>query len=279
MHRWVLMQEAGGGDGGAAGSGGAASGSAGADGAASTGVAAGGASGVSGTGTAAAAAEGAQSGQAAGAANADGAAKPGVDLEALKPPTALTDGGEAKAEDGKEAPKDGEPKPDDKPVEYTDFTLPEGIAIEAEKLAAFKEAAAGAKLSQEQAQKFVDLHTQAITEASTKPYEMWRDTQKQWQDQIKADPEFGGAKLESETLPAIARAIREFSPNDDAAKALKQAFSFTGAGNNPEVIRFIARIGKSLAEGTHVSGKPAGGDGGKSAASKLYPSAGGNAQS
>jgi hypothetical protein len=149
-------------------------------------------------------------------------------------------------------------------------------------MAAFKEAAAGAKLSQEQAQAFVDMHQKAITEAATKPYEMWRDTQKAWQDTIKADPEFGGAKLETETLPAIARAIKAFSPTPEAEKALRQAFSFTGAGNNPEVIRFIARVGKTLKEGTHVAGSPTSGDGGKSAAQKLYPSAGsanGQAQS
>lgn len=269
LHHWVLMEEAGGDDGGAAGSGGAVSVGSGADGATGSGGASG-ATGNAGDGTAATAAEGAQSGQAAGAANADGA-KPGVDLEALKPPAALTDGGEAKPEDGKEAPKDGESKPDDKPVEYTDFKLPEGMTIEDESLKAFKDAAAGAKLTQDQAQAFVDLHAKALVEAATKPYEVWRDTQKQWQEQIKADPEFGGAKLEKETIPAIARAIKAFSPSPEAEQALRQAFHFTGAGNNPEMIRFMARIGKSLAEGSHVGGKPSGNDG-KSAAAMLYPS-------
>jgi hypothetical protein len=146
-------------------------------------------------------------------------------------------------------------------------------------MTAFKEAAAGAKLTQEQAQAFVDLHQQALQKAATAPYEQWRDTQKQWQDEIKADPEFGGAHMEKETIPAIARAIKAFSPDADAEKALRQAFHFTGAGNHPEMIRFMARIGKSLAEGTHVAGTPTSGDGGKSAAQKLYPTQGGNAQS
>lgn len=262
LHRWVLMNEAGGGDGGGTAVGGAG---------ASTGVA-GGSSGAdsnaatSGVGAASGASVSASTPTSSQAAGAEGA-NPSASLE---PPAALTD--EPKPADP------ATPAEPDKPIEYADFKLPEGVEVSAEALAAFKEAAAGAKLSQEQAQSFIDMHQKAIDAASTKPYEMWRDTQKQWQDTIKADPEFGGAKLETETLPAVARAIKQFSPNADAEKALRQAFSFTGAGNNPEVIRFIARIGMTLKEGTHVGGYPAGGDGGKSAASKLYPSAGPGSQ-
>lgn len=282
MHRWVLMEEAGGADTGAAGSGAAASGGA----AGGTAAGAGGVGGeAAGAGAASASSDaGAAAGDAgAVAAAADAAKNP---LDALKPPEPLIgEGGKegegAGSEGAKEgtdaAGKEGE-KVDDKPIEYADFTLPDGIEASPEQMAAFKEAAAGAKLSQEQAQGLMDLHTKALTEAATKPYEIWRDTQEQWQKEIKADPEFGGAKLETETIPSIARAIKAFSPNADAEKALRQAFSFTGAGNNPEMIRFMARVGKSLAEGTHVGGKPAGGDGGKSAAEKLYPSTG-NGQS
>lgn len=245
LHRWVLMNEAGGADTGGA--------------------------------PAAPAATPETPAPAAPAGGSGAAATPEAPAS-LEPPAALTDA-PAAPETPTDPAKPETPVEPEKPIEYTDFTLPEGVEVNAEVMSAFKEAAAGAKLSQEQAQGFVDMYQKALNEASTKPYEAWRDTQKQWQDTIKADPEFGGAKLEAETLPAIARAIQQFTPNADAQKALRQAFSFTGAGNNPEVIRFIARIGKTLAEGTHVGGSPAGGDGGKSAAAKLYPSAGtGNGQ-
>jgi hypothetical protein len=188
----------------------------------------------------------------------------------------VAESSETPAEGEKPAEKPAD-APADTPVEYTDFKFPEGLTPDAEALTSFKEAAASAKLSQEQAQAFVDHHIKALQKVATQPYELWRDTQKQWQAEIKADPEFGGAKLEKETIPSIARAIKAFSPNAEAEKALRQAFHFTGAGNNPEIIRMMARVGKSLAEGTHVGGTPTSGDGGKSAAQKLYPTqSGGN---
>lgn len=284
LHRWVLMNEAGGADGGAGGA--SVAGSADAAGAAGSGADAGntaGAAAAAGTGS-----DGAGAAAASGVAAAGEAAKAGVDLAALQPPASLVGeaGKEGEADEGAEGAKEGAEgegkeaaKVDDAPIEYTDFTLPEGVEASPEQMAAFKEAAAGAKLSQEQAQGLMDLHTKALTEAATKPYEVWRDTQEQWQKEIKADPEFGGAKLETETIPSIAKAIKAFSPTPEAEKALRQAFHLTGAGNHPEMIRFMARIGKSLAEGTHVGGKPTDGDGGKSAAQKLYPTQGGNAQS
>jgi hypothetical protein len=251
-----------------------------ASGSADAGSVGGGASGASGSG-------GGTGADAAGAGASETVATTaaGVDAASLQPPASLV--GEAgKEPEGTEGGKEGEAqtgkegeKVDDKPVEYTDFTLPEGFTIEDDALKAFKEAAAGAKLTQEQAQAFVDQHAAALQKAASAPYEAWRDTQEAWQKEIKADPEFGGAKLEKETIPSIARAIKAFSPNAEAEAALRQAFHFTGAGNHPEMIRFMARIGKSLAEGSHVAGGPTSGDGGKSAAQKLYPTQGGNAQS
>jgi hypothetical protein len=280
LHRWVLMNEAGGADAGGSGAGAAdAAGAASGAGASADAGAAAGANAAAGAGD--------HAGAAAGEAGKTGSVQSGIDPASLQPPASLVgeagkEGQAAEGEGAKEGEaqtgKEGE-KVDDKPVEYTDFTLPEGFTIEDDALKAFKEAAAGAKLTQEQAQAFVDQHAAALQKAASAPYEAWRDTQEAWQKEIKADPEFGGAKLEKETIPSIARAIKAFSPNAEAEAALRQAFHFTGAGNHPEMIRFMARIGKSLAEGSHVAGGPTSGDGGKSAAQKLYPTQGGSAQS
>ena len=183
------------------------------------------------------------------------------------------EGGGGAAQGDKPAGEEG--KPGEKPAEqtpaYEDFKLPEGVKLEGDDLQAFKDAAAGAKLTQEQAQGLVDLHTKALQQAQQQQYDAWHTMQRDWQAQVKADPDFGGAKFDAETMPAIAKAIQTFAPTPEAEKALRQAFSFTGAGNHPEVVRFMARVGKSLMEGGHVGGAPALGDGGKSAATKLYP--------
>lgn len=249
---WPVMDEQGG-DGGAGGA--AAAPAAGGDGAAA-GAPAAGATGEAGAGDGA-----------AGAAPASGA--PGNLVG-----EAAAAGGEAKPAEGegaKPAEGDGKPGAETKPPEYADFKLPEGIKLEGEALDGFKQAAAAANLSQEHAQSLLDMHAKALQQSMQQQYDAWHQTQRDWQAEVKADPDFGGAKFEAETIPAIAKAIQTFAPTPEAEKALRQAFSFTGAGNHPEVVRFMARVGKSLMEGGHVGGAPALGDGGKSAAAKLYP--------
>ena len=156
----------------------------------------------------------------------------------------------------------------DKPIEYTDFKLPEGVKVDDEVMGQFKTLAAESKVSQETAQKFMDLHTAAITKAANAPYDAWRSTQSAWQAEIKADPAIGGKNL-GQTQTAIAKAIDSMGPAE--AKAFRQALNFTGAGNNPAIVKGLALLGKSFTEGTAVSGaKPSGGDG-KTAAKSIYP--------
>lgn len=223
--------------------------------------------------------------------------------------TASIDSIKSLADEGAKAPQADDktadqPALDATPIEYTDFTLPDGFEASAEQMTAFKDAAAGAKLSQEQAQSFMDMHAKAIQdtlEASRKfneeswfnmtqqdrvyaidrlvskdPVERAKEAgalmpRQEWQEQLMADPQFGGAKFESETKPQIDAAIKAYSPSPEAAKALRDALSLTSAGNHPDVVRFLALIGKPL-RATHVAGTPVGGDGGRSAAAKLYPS-------
>jgi hypothetical protein len=178
--------------------------------------------------------------------------------------------GDAKPTEGTEATDGGEAKAPE-PVAY-DLKLPEGIEVDKAQLDAFTALLGENKVAPEVAQKLADLHIAAVKQIAEAPYQQWKDMQVTWQNEIKADPDFGGAKLESETLPAIANALRVFSPTPEAEAALRKAFSFTGAGNNPEIVRFVARIGKAVSEGSHV---PAGGptaESQKSPAEKLYPS-------
>lgn len=52
-----------------------------------------------------------------------------------------------------------------KPTEYTDFTLPEGFQMNTEQLEAFKPYAVELGMSQEQAQKAIDMHVQGMQKA------------------------------------------------------------------------------------------------------------------
>lgn len=158
------------------------------------------------------------------------------------------------------------------PGSEIDIKLPEGVTVDEKLLADFKGIIADAKLSpSERAQKLADMHLAALnaaTEASTK---LWTDTQKKWADEVRADKELGGSNFDPMRATA-AKAIDQLFPNKEEADRVRMALDFTGAGNNPEIIRAFYRAGKALSEGGPVAGKPTGSGGPKSAAATLYPS-------
>lgn len=160
-----------------------------------------------------------------------------------------------------------------KPIEYTAFTLPKDVTLDEATLKDFTALAASKKMSQEEAQGLIDLHVKQLQDVAKAPYKLWSDTQAKWQQEVKADPELGGANYDTKTRPAIAEFIRVFGGDEAGQKALREAMSFTGAGNNPAVVRALARAGAILQEGkTIAGGKPAPKP--NDPASTLYPNQG-----
>ena len=75
----------------------------------------------------------------------------------------------------------------------------------------------------------------------------------EWGSQTKADAEMGGDKFPA-TLANVRKAIDAMGTPD-----LQKALMLTGAGNYPEVIRFMARVGAAVGDPTRLTtGKPAG---------------------
>lgn len=301
IHRWMVM-EGESGDGGAPAGGAAPAAPSSSD----AGNAGGAGAGTSSDGSSASAsssqATATATGSDAAATGGDGKSPLGIKAAAIESPSSL-------ASESTEAPKDGDKPAEataDSPIEYDDFKLPAGVALEGEALTAFKEAAASAKLNQDQAQQLVDMHIRSLQEtleASRKfNEEAWfkmsqqdrvnniaqlisSDPEKQteeagalmpkqlWHDQTMADPDIGGTKFLSQTKPQMDAAIKAYCSTPESAKALREALTVTGVGNHPDVVRFFASVGAPLRP-QHVVGKPTSGDGGKSAAGLLYPTHG-----
>lgn len=155
------------------------------------------------------------------------------------------------------------------PETYT-FAAPEGAKVDDGRLAEFQAAAKDAGLTQEQFQKLASYGFEHIGKAANAPHEAWTALQQQWTNEVKADPEIGGAKLE-QSLGAAKLAIDAFGGN-----ALRQALDATGAGNNPAIVRAFVEMGRRMQDGSaHVAGKPAGAasrDGSfEGIASRIYP--------
>ena len=163
----------------------------------------------------------------------------------------------------------GEPKPvaeEFVPLTAADITIPEGLevneTIRDEALAIVNNRKSSPR---EQLQAYFDLQGKFAEEASEGISKTSEDTQKTWQDEVKADPTIGGDKLPA-TLAAVNKLVTEYG--DDK---LVEAFALTGAGNNVHVIRFLNTVASKLTEGKAVTAAaPANRDG--DAASRLFPS-------
>lgn len=128
------------------------------------------------------------------------------------------------------------------PDTYADFVLPEDMLLDevalAEATPLFKELG----LSQEQAQKVIDLYAKQVQAGSQKQIDDFNQLMSDWSTQAKNDSEFGGDKFE-ENVKIAQSAIAKYGTSE-----LKQLLNDHGIGNHPEVIRFMVRVGHTLKE-------------------------------
>ena len=125
---------------------------------------------------------------------------------------------------------------------YGEFKLPEGVTVDADSLKPATELFAETGLSQDQAQKFIDLAMARETAAAHKSVQAFVDLQSQWVSEIKADPDIGGDRLKS-SLASANRAIDRLN-----VPGLREALNFTGAGNHPAIVKAFVRLGQMIAE-------------------------------
>ncbi|RSY83122.1 peptidase [Sphingomonas koreensis] len=193
--------------------------------------------------------------------------------------TVLGGAGEGGAEggEGQEGAKDkgeageagDEGGPAGAPEKY-ELTPPEGFeALDADMLTAAEPVLRDLNLSNEQAQKLVPLMGQAVQRATEQAQQALTDgaaaQRKEWAEQFEADPEIGGANRKA-TEAAAARAFDHYGikPGEGVRKLLDES----GLGNHPDLIRFVARVGADLAEGSFERGSEVRAE--KPAEAKLY---------
>lgn len=145
------------------------------------------------------------------------------------------------------------------PVAY-DFKLPEGVELDTAVADEFKTVAADLKLAPESAQKVVDFYAKLQAQSA----ERFVKQVETWGEQVRADKEIGGAKLD-ENLAVARKAVDTFGSDE-----LKSLLNSTGMGNHPEVVKMMVKIGQAISEDKIVRGGPAAQP--KDAASILYGS-------
>jgi hypothetical protein len=153
------------------------------------------------------------------------------------------------------------PAPETPPAElplptYEAFTVPEGVTLQDDKIGEFQKllgtfehrlaqtpAEAHAAM-QQMGQQLLDLYVAETQEAQQRnarlQHETWTRTREQWVSEFREDPDIGGAR-QDQTV-ARAGALLELygqriGPEREAK--LRAVMDMTGAGDNPEVLRFM----------------------------------------
>jgi hypothetical protein len=145
------------------------------------------------------------------------------------------------------------------PEKY-ELTASEGRDFDPAVMEAYSEVARELNLSNGDAQKLLDKVAPVM---HARQQEQLATIKSDWEHASKVDKEFGGDKL-NENLGIAQKALDAFG-----TPALKSLLVETGLGNNPEVIRFMLRAGKTISEDKVHNGR-ASPNGDKSHADRLY---------
>ncbi|EBN0261665.1 peptidase [Salmonella enterica subsp. enterica serovar Derby] len=105
-----------------------------------------------------------------------------------------------------------EETPPGAPEKYA-FTAPEGQELDTSALAQFEPVARELNLTQEQAQKLVDVYPKVLAGVQQQQAESWQKQTEDWAAAVKADKDIGGDKPAS-NLGAAQRAIDTFGTKE-----------------------------------------------------------------
>lgn len=153
-----------------------------------------------------------------------------------------------------QTPPEGQTPPDtttakvEVPETY-DLQMPEGVELDKEAAAEFVNIAKSLELTQENAQK---LATIAATIQQKQNEAKVRQTES-WVEQVKADKDLGGDKLE-ENLGIARKALDAFGTPE-----LRDVLNSTGIGNHPALIKAFFKVGKAISEDKFVTGQASSG--------------------
>lgn len=158
-------------------------------------------------------------------------------------PSLLGEGDEKKP--AEEAKSEEDAPKTEVPEQYEDFKLPDGVELNSELIEEFKPLAKELGLSQEQAQKLVDLQAKANASQLAAQEQAYNEQVAGWRKEISEHPE------SKEMLANARKALDAFATDAE----IRHFLTDTWLGNHPLVIKFLAKIGQSAGE-DHFGGSP-----------------------
>lgn len=165
----------------------------------------------------------------------------------------------AGADDGTKQGKDDKGTAKVVPEKY-ELQLPEGMALDEPTFNEFSAVAKEAGLTQEQAQKLGGVYTAMRQREAEDTAKVIAD----WDKASQSDAEIGGDNFKP-NLAVMKRSLDAY-----ATPAFKEMLGKYGLVNNPEVLRFLYRVGKDVSDDKVIRTNNAS-TGEKSIAKTLYP--------
>lgn len=130
------------------------------------------------------------------------------------------------------------------PEKYEDFKAPQGVSLDADVVKGFSEVAKELNLPQDKAQAVIDKVTPILAQ---KQADQIAQTNKAWQEKVKADPEIGGDHLKA-TIATAQKALRDFRGADGKFVDEDVAELAAIAGNHPGLIKILKHFGSVIGE-------------------------------
>jgi hypothetical protein len=176
------------------------------------------------------------------------AGQPEGEKPAEKPADSTPPEGQKPADGKSEGEKSEGEKPDAAkvPDQYEEFTAPEGAKLDADVIGEFKGLAKELGLTQEAAQKVVDLGPKLLEKWQAQQSQQAVEASAKWAEETRKDSEIGS----DENLAIAQKALTEFGSEE-----LKTLLNGSGLGNHKEVIRAFYRVGKAISEDGFVNGQ------------------------
>lgn len=165
---------------------------------------------------------------------------------------------------------DPKAEPAIEPAKY-DLKMAEGFKVDPEKLTGYTGILAKHNIAPEAAQEIFDLYqneAKAFRDAQAQnQQEVWAKTNADW---VKEGKKLFGNHYDT-TVNDARRAIADLFPDKKERASIWDAFSITGAGNHPMIIRAFARASRKMNESsTKVSQVPGSGRDGQRPEDRRY---------
>lgn len=148
-------------------------------------------------------------------------------------------------------PTEGEKPSAAAPETYT-FAAPEGYTIDPKLLEQFTPIAKELGLTNDQAQKLVDIQVAREIASAKSGTDAYAATRAEWQTAVKSDPEISAAGLDR-VKADIGRVI-SILPTELQGD-FRKAMDITGAGDHPAMVKALWKLSSLVTEGLHVGGK------------------------